>query len=169
MTALNTIVQPVVDQLDYTNRIRLLSQAAQPTLFGMRAQLPSSGRTDMPLAATPRMSVVLKTYAEGGENGLHCHPYEDHSFIVLQGEAVFHGEDGEIGRLCRHQGILLPRGVYYSFQAAPGEPLVMIRFGAVIGEDVEQYDRTDNKGEPAEGWNAQNKTVPVVLTDQIFE
>ena len=169
MTDLNAIVQPVTVQLDYTNRIRALGQATQPTLFGMRAHLPSSGRTDMPLAATPRMSVILKTYAEGGENGLHCHSYEDHSFIVLQGEAVFHGDDGEIGRLRRHQGILLPSGVYYRFQAEPGEPLVIIRFGAVIGEDVGQYDRTDTKGASADGWDARNKTVSVVLTDQIFE
>ena len=44
----------------------------------------------------------------------------------------------------------------------------MIRFGAVVGEDVDQHDRTDTKGERAEGWDAQNKTVPVVLTDELF-
>ena len=169
MNDLNTVLQPVVNQRDYTDRIQSLATAKQPTVFGMRTQLPSSGRTDIPLAATPRMSVILKTYAQGGENGLHCHPFEDHSFVVLQGEAVFFGEAGELARLGRHQGILLPRGAYYRFQAQPGEPLVMLRFGAVIGDDVDQYDRTDTKGEVAGGWDAKNKTTEVVLTDEFFE
>ena len=169
MSNVNAINEPVLDHIDYTGRIQALGKATKPTVFGMRAKLPSQGRTDMPLAATPRMSVILKTYAEGGENGLHNHPNEDHSFVVLQGEVTFYGEDGEIARLRRHQGILLPCGAYYSFQAEPGDPLVMIRFGAAVGDDVEQYDRTNTLGEQAEGWDAQNKTVPVVLTDDIFE
>jgi quercetin dioxygenase-like cupin family protein len=37
------------------------------------------------------MWVVLKTYAADGENGLHAHPSEDHTFVVLQGEAPFMG------------------------------------------------------------------------------
>ena len=169
MNDLNVVMQPVVDQQEYTSRIASLGRATKPTVFGMRAQLPASGRTDMPLAATPRMSVILKTYAQGGENGLHCHPFEDHSFVILQGSAVFYGEEGEIARLCRHQGILLPRGAYYRFQAEPGEALVMIRFGAVIGDDVDQHDRTDTLGDVADGWDKQNKTAPVILTDEIFE
>ncbi len=169
MTNLDTLVEPVINQADYTARIEALGQATEPTIFGMRTKLPSRGRTDMPLAATPRMSLVLKTYAEGGENGLHCHPHEDHSFVVLQGEVSFFGEDGKIGRLRRHQGILLPRGAYYRFQAEPGEPVVMIRFGAVVGEDADQHDRINTKGERAVGWDAQNKTVPVVFTDEFFE
>ena len=166
---LDAVRQPVLDQQDYVDQIRKLGQKTTPTVFGMRTPLPASGRGDMPLAATSRMSVILKTYAEGGENGLHCHPFEDHSFVVLQVEVVFHGEHGEIARLRRHQGVLLPRGAYYRFQAEPGDALVMIRFGAAVGDDAEQYDRTDVKGETAEGWDAQNKTVPVVLTDELFD
>ena len=121
----------------------------------------------MPLAATPRMSLVLSATRSHLLPHTFCH--EDHSFVVLQGEVSFFGEDGELGRLRRHQGILLPRGAYYRFQAEPGEPVVMIRFGAVAGEDADQHDRINTKGERAVGWDAQNKTVPVVFTDEFFE
>ena len=57
----------------------------KPTFFKLEAQLPKQGRTDTPLAASDKMWVVLKTYAADGENGLHAHPNEDHTFIVLQG------------------------------------------------------------------------------------
>jgi hypothetical protein len=52
----------------------------KPTFFKLEAQLPKQGRTDAPLAASDKMWVVLKTYAADGENGLHAHPNEDHTF-----------------------------------------------------------------------------------------
>jgi mannose-6-phosphate isomerase-like protein (cupin superfamily) len=63
----------------------------KPAFFKLEAQLPQQGRTDTPLAASDKMGVVLKTYAADGENGLHAHPNEDHTFVVLQGEATFYG------------------------------------------------------------------------------
>jgi mannose-6-phosphate isomerase-like protein (cupin superfamily) len=42
------------------------------------------------MAASDKMWVVLKIYAADGENGLHPHPNEDHTFVVLQGEAKFY-------------------------------------------------------------------------------
>jgi mannose-6-phosphate isomerase-like protein (cupin superfamily) len=57
----------------------------KPKFFTLEAQLPKQGRTDTPLAASDKMWVVLKTYAADGENGLHAHPNEDHTFVVLQG------------------------------------------------------------------------------------
>ena len=47
------------------------------------------------LAATRNMTVVLKTYAAGGENGLHAHTNEDHVFLILEGGATFYGPKGE--------------------------------------------------------------------------
>jgi hypothetical protein len=67
----------------------------KPTFFKFEAQLPK-GRTDTPLAASDKMWVVLKTYAADGENGLHAHPNEDHTFVVLQGEATFYGKASRI-------------------------------------------------------------------------
>src|SRR5215469_12992253 len=70
----------------------------------------STTSTDTPLAASETMWVVLKTYAADGENGLHAHPSEDHTFVVLlarpllsfwrdlccpSGEATFYGPNDE--------------------------------------------------------------------------
>ena len=73
----------------------------KPTFFRLEAQLPQQGRTDTPMAASNKMCVVLKTYAADGENGLHAHPNEDHTFVVLQGEAKFYGPNHETLRSAR--------------------------------------------------------------------
>src|SRR6266436_4747248 len=78
-------------------RAKVMSQLSdgKPTFFKLEAQLPRQGRTDTPVAASDKMWVVLKTYAADGENGLHAHPNEDHTFVVLQGEATFYGPNNE--------------------------------------------------------------------------
>ena len=43
------------------------------TTFSLKAQMLDQGRTDTVLAATEDLSVRLKVYASGGENGLHAH------------------------------------------------------------------------------------------------
>jgi mannose-6-phosphate isomerase-like protein (cupin superfamily) len=89
----------------------------KPQTFRMQVRLPKKGRGSALLAATDRMWVNLKTYAEGGENTLHAHTNEDHTFIVLQGRATFYGPEGESVTFSRNQGILLPRGCRYYFHA----------------------------------------------------
>ena len=82
-------------------RVKLTTQIVEgkPTFFKLEAQLPKQGRTDTALAASDKMWVVLKTYAADGENGLHAHPNEDHTFVVLQGEATFYGPNGSRRRV----------------------------------------------------------------------
>ena len=166
---IETLLQSTVDQADYVGQLRKLGERREPTVFGMRTQLPSQGRADMPVAATERMSVIVKTYAEGGENALHAHPHEDHVFVVLQGRIRFYGEDGELARLGRHQGILLPCGAYYRFEVEPDEAVVMLRVGCATDPAADQWDRVNSKNAKAEGWGVENKTKPLVLTGQIFE
>ena len=88
----------------------------QPQRFRLRAPLLSDGRLDVDLAETPNLTVGIKVYAVGGENTLHTHVTEDHFFIVLDGQARFHGPDGEIGLLGRYEGIMLPQGCFYWFE-----------------------------------------------------
>src|SRR5947207_2842694 len=59
-------------------------------IFQLKAPLLSVGRDNWPLIRTDLVSLTLKVYAEGGENAMHYHTNEEHSFIVLQGEATFH-------------------------------------------------------------------------------
>ena len=73
----------------------------------MEAQLPQQGRTDTALAASEKMWVVLKTYAAHGENGLHAHPNEDHTFVVLQGEATFYGPNDETRRIGKQVELIM--------------------------------------------------------------
>src|SRR6478752_3846232 len=90
-------------------RARVKAQVAdgKPSFFKLEAQLPQQGRTDTPVAASDKMWVVLKTYAADGENGLHAHPNEDHTFVVLQGEAAFFGPNDETRTIGKNEGVLL--------------------------------------------------------------
>ena len=139
----------------------------QPTFFKLEAQLPTQGRTNIPLAASENMWVVLKTYASGGENELHTHPHEDHTFIVLQGQAKFYGPAGETKIVGANEGVLLPHGAYYWFHVCSEEPLVMARIGAGT-LDGDRFARLDSEGGVMEGDDPRNKQVPVVFSDKWY-
>jgi mannose-6-phosphate isomerase-like protein (cupin superfamily) len=101
--------------------------------FRLRTALLKKGRTHRILAATRgaerSMNIAIKCYAEGGENEFHTHSNEDHTFIVLQGRAVFHQPDRPSQELGRNEGILMPAGAFYKFESVGGEPLVLLRVG----------------------------------------
>jgi mannose-6-phosphate isomerase-like protein (cupin superfamily) len=137
----------------------------KPTFFKLEAQLPKQGRTDTPLAASDKMWVVLKTYAADGENGLHAHPNEDHTFVVLQGEATFYGPNGETRTIGKNEGVLLPHGTLYWFKATSDEPLVMVRIGAAAFDGVERHGRI---GPEMRGDSVENKQVELIMSDRWF-
>lgn len=136
----------------------------RPGFFRLAARLPEQGRTNTVVAATGQLNVVLKTYASGGENELHAHTNEDHLFVVLQGAATFHGPAGERRDVFTHEGVVLPKGVLYRFIAHGGEPLVLLRVGAVIDPSCDPLARVDPRGKPMDGYSGQNKEVPPVLS-----
>jgi mannose-6-phosphate isomerase-like protein (cupin superfamily) len=138
-----------------------------PTFFSMRVPLPAQGRQDTVVATSERMRIVVKTYAAGGENGLHTHPNEDHAFFILQGRAEFYGPGDETRTIGVNEGVLLPRGSFYWFKCTSPEPLVMIRVGCPdIGADPTL--RLDIDGRPVAGNSAENKDVPLILGDSWF-
>jgi len=100
--------------------------------FRVRARLLKQGRTDTILAETDNMQIRLKVYASGGENTLHAHTSEDHSFVILQGRARFYGKDGKHTDIGPNQGIVLPAGAYYKFEAISDEELVLLRMRAKV-------------------------------------
>ena len=75
-------------------RADIKATAKKPAFFKMRAQMLDQGRTNTALARTENLWATLKVYASGGENALHTHPNEDHTFIVLQGSARYYDADG---------------------------------------------------------------------------
>lgn len=107
-----------------------LAKSAKPTFFRMRTQLVDMGNTELPLAVGDNLWIKIKVYAQGGENHLHAHPYQDHSFIVLDGACCFHGPRGEKKMMKEKDGIFLPAGSYYWFEQVGKEPLVVLRIGA---------------------------------------
>ena len=138
------------------------------SFFSLEAQLPLKGSTNIAVAASERMTVMLKTYASGGENALHAHSNEDHSFFVLQGRAIFYGPAGEMRSIGRNEGVMLPQGTLYRFIADGDEPLVMIRVGCAVSEDCELFARVDEKGWPLAGDSTENKQVEAVLSERWF-
>ena len=137
------------------------------TFFKMRAQMLEHGRTNTPLARTDNMWATLKVYASGGENGLHTHPNEDHTFIVLQGSARYYDADGNPTDVGKHEGIMLPAGAYYWFEATSKEPLVLVRVGCRAGPK-DASARLNIRGEPMPGDSKENKRVPVVYREGEF-
>lgn len=100
--------------------------------FKLRIQLLDEGsRSDM-LSDTGNLKIKIRCYAAGGgENAMHAHHNQDHSFIVLQGQARFYGPQGEVRDLARNDGIMLPSGCYYCFENSGTEPLVVLRIESI--------------------------------------
>jgi len=167
-SATRDILPPAIGSDELKRRQSELAENTAPTVFNVAGQLLARGCTDTPLAATEDLSIRLKIYAEGGENELHAHPGEDHSFIVLQGQVRFFDPDGEETVLGANQGIMLPRGNMYWFTAIEGEPLVMLRIGSPNYQKLPEIDRTDADGNPMRGDSKKNKSVPIEFLEGKF-
>ena len=138
------------------------NESIEPQIFRVRTQLLSKGRSDYTLARTKGLSIRIKCYAEGGENTLHTHPGQDHTFIVMAGKAKFYGVDGEVTELTRNQGILIPEGFYHYFSSCGDEPLVMLRISAEKGTKGPRRIGID--GKPLYGKSKENnyqEKVPI--------
>lgn len=123
--------------------------------FSLKTPLLSAGQTNTPVAGTDLLKVRVKVYAEGGENELHAHFDEDHSFVVLQGQATFHDDAGKTRVVNKYEGILLPKGAYYYFESSGNENLVLLRMGA--GRKPGDEFRLGNQGRPLTA--AENKRI----------
>jgi mannose-6-phosphate isomerase-like protein (cupin superfamily) len=143
--------------------------------FSLRGTpLVSAGNVHTLLAKAPALWAHIKVYAEGGENGVHAHPREDHLFLVLSGEATFVDAEGNQTVVPRFDGMMIPRGVAYAFRSSAEENLVMLRVGSpaaqVEGAEGEVAsdeiplgvaERVGPDGRPAPGLDPANKTGAV--------
>ena len=161
---------PPANSEERISRQKDMAENSTPTVFQVKGPLLKQGRTTTPLAATEDLTIQLKIYASGGENELHAHPDEDHSFIVLQGTVRFYDQDGEMGNLGPNEGIMLPRGCFYWFNATSEEPLVMIRVGTPEAAKHKKPTRINIDGGPLPGGSIENKSVPVIYSEgEYFE
>jgi mannose-6-phosphate isomerase-like protein (cupin superfamily) len=127
-------------------------------------QLLSSGTHTTALLAAENLWLHSKVYSRGGENALHAHTTEDHAFFVLQGAAEFTFGDGSTMLAERFDGVMIPKGTLYKFEAQGEGNLIMLRMGAgheapanvrnALGigdakdEPVVQLDIIDEDGRP---------------------
>src|SRR5262245_32197650 len=81
--------------------------------FSLRTPYMKQGRITQLVAETANMWVHTKINYEGGENEIHTHLDEDHSFIVLEGQMSVFDEKGNEMKLEKYQGVMLPKGAYY--------------------------------------------------------
>lgn len=128
-------------------------------VFSLRTPYLSEGRTNSMVSQTDLMTVTVKVYSEGGENALHTHLNQDHTFVVLQGEATFYDETGEARMVKQWEGITLPRGAYYWFKATSNENLVLLRFGAQVNDAPRGDSRVDIEGIPLPSESVENKHI----------
>lgn len=135
--------------------------------YKLRAQLLKQGRTNTHLAATENMWATLKVYASGGENGLHTHTNQDHTFLVLQGSARFYDENGTTTDVNKLEGIMLPAGAYYWFEATSKEELILFRMGCRTN-DKDPGERLNINGDLMPGESAENKKGVIVYKDGEF-
>lgn len=142
-------------------REEIVEKSPPPQFFKLRAQMLKQGRTNQTVADTGNMWVNLKVYAGGGENGLHNHTNQDHFHMVLQGSACFYGPRGEEKHIGPYEGVMLPAGSFYRFQATSDEPLVLLRVGAWTDRTVD-HPRFNVYGEPLPADSKENGKVEVI-------
>ena len=162
------LVKPSIGTDALKAREEEMAKNTKPAVFNMRCQMLDQGRTDTVVAASEDLIIRMKVYASGGENELHAHTCEDHSFMILQGSARFFGPEGEEIDLGPYQGIMLPKGALYRFYATSKEPLVMIRVGSPSPKKQKKPYRIDKEGKELRGDSKENKAVPIVFREGAF-
>ena len=168
MLKADELVKPSIGTEILKAREEEMAKNTKPAVFNMRCQMLEQGRTDTVVAAAEDLIIRMKVYASGGENELHAHTGEDHSFMILQGSARFYGPDGETTDLGPYQGIMLPKGAFYRFHATGTEPLVMIRVGGPSPKKQKKPYRIAKDGSELRGDSKENRTQPIIFRDGAF-
>jgi mannose-6-phosphate isomerase-like protein (cupin superfamily) len=133
--------------------------APKSTTFTIGGPYLSKGRINIELANTDLLTLSLKVNAEGGENAIHTHMNEDHSFIVLEGEVTFFDENETPTVVGQYGGIMIPKGAFYRYLNTGDRNLFLLRVGALrSGAPVgDSRQRTD--GAPLDSQSAENHHV----------
>jgi mannose-6-phosphate isomerase-like protein (cupin superfamily) len=140
--------------------------APKASTFSIRGPYLSKGRINIDLARTDLLWLSLKVNAEGGENAIHKHVTEDHSFIVLEGQVSFFDENETETVVGQYGGIMLPRGAYYRYLNTGDRNLFMLRVGASdhsmdgSGETRRKPDGTAIASNTAENHHVDGIEIP---------
>ena len=139
--------------------------------YSLKTPYMEQGRVTQLVAETDNMWIHTKINSEGGENAVHCHLDEDHSFVVLEGQMSVFDEKGNELMIEKYQGVMIPKGAYYRYLNTGDGNLVMLRIGCGIdakpqrGEDA----RLRPDGEPLPSNSEENKTLtPIEMPGKFF-
>jgi mannose-6-phosphate isomerase-like protein (cupin superfamily) len=132
--------------------------------FSLKTPYMKQGRVTQLVAETENMWIHTKINAEGGENEIHCHRDEDHSFIVLEGEMSVFDETGREMKVQQYQGVMIPRGAYYRYLNTGTGNLVVLRIGAGAKSQTQggELMRVRPDGQPLLAGSVENKTLPPI-------
>ena len=126
----------------------------EASTFKLKTPHITGGRSHITFVATEHMSVGLNYYTPGRKNKLHTHPGEDHTFVVMEGQATFYNKEHKPTMLNKGEGIMLPENHYYYFQNTGDGPLALFRVSAKKGNkpkavrvDTEGNRRTEEENE----------------------
>ncbi|MCH8200172.1 MAG: cupin domain-containing protein, partial [Chloroflexi bacterium] len=125
------------------------AEAKQMTTF--KYEPPASQdrpKKTVPIVKTDLLRVGVQVVRkDGGETNMHAHPSLDSTWMVLAGQARFYGYgDVVIAEPGKHEGVNIPRGVPYWFEAISDEPLEILHITATdpnaTNERVNYAERT---------------------------
>src|ERR1044072_7008300 len=138
--------------------------------FSLKTPYMKQGRITQLVAETPNMWIHCKINAEGGENEIHTHLDEDHSFIVLEGEMSVFNEKGEEMKLTKGEGVLRPKGAYVPYLNTGDGNLVVLRIGSIVRDKPKQgtATRVTPTGEEILGGSVENKSLPPIYMGKFF-
>src|SRR6266508_4631808 len=146
------------------------NETPKAQLFSLKTPYMQQGRVTQLVAETPNMRIHTKINAEGGENELHTHLAEDHSFIVLEGEMTVFDEKGNEMVVKPYQGVLLPKGAYYRYLNTGDGNLVVLRIGAGVKGQQQggQETRLGADGKPLVSGTPENRNLPPIESGKFF-
>ena len=139
--------------------------------FSLKTPYMKQGRVTQLVAKTSNVWIHTKVNAEGGENSVHCHLDEDHSFVVLEGKMSVFDENGTEMFLEQYQGVMIPKGAYYRYLNTGDGNLVVLRIGSGINAMPLGGDgmRVRPDGNPLPAYSTENKTLdPIEIPGKFF-
>jgi mannose-6-phosphate isomerase-like protein (cupin superfamily) len=125
------------DVVSVTEIAAITGQPDKSTKFKtFRYRSPEGLKRDralVPLAKTQTMLSMVQVFqGSGGEQELHMHTAMDGFWFVLSGRARFYTEgDQLVADLGQHEGILVPAGAKYWFEAGDCDRLELLQVEAI--------------------------------------
>jgi len=120
----------------------------------------------VPLTEVPGSAVILNCYEPGQHDEMHCHPGEEHVFLVWEGRLHLTGvEDGEDVVLEKGQFVHIDQNYYYRLHNPGPDPAVYCQFRTLPSPDKAPKRRIVLFEESARGKRAKAAAEEAAKSD----